>query len=338
MKKILLSAILVCSAVAFDFSSLGGIVKNGASALGMDGEVSTIQVDKECKNLFESYDVNLEGLFMTLGTYGVSNSSKITSFMNKNNSTSTSFSKDDVKKLAENLSKNYLWIPLEIEELYAKKIYDDRLKSGDVILKTTKNKKYKTMYKKLDQFLSKYNNYLEQNNLSYPYDIKFHILSTTKKAESLPYGYIFISEDYIENEMYETVLSHELAHVSKRHPTKEIQFRLISTYDNVTDITKMIKQMQSKDTDKKVLTALMTPEIIEKGFEMYAQEQELEADSCGLKTINAFIPNKKTVHTNNFIANIEDSPHYDKKEEDDFENHPEKEARISNLKLMAESI
>ncbi|MFA7082913.1 MAG: M48 family metalloprotease [Arcobacteraceae bacterium] len=338
MKRVLLTAFLACNAAAFGFSAISDAVKSGVSALGMDGDASTIEVDKECKNLFESYDVNVEGLFVTLATYGVSNSSKIVGFLNKGNSGSETLNQDDIKKLANNLSKNYLWIPLEVEELYAAQIYEDRLKSGDVVLRTSKNKKYKDMYKKLDTFLAQYNTYLKENNLSYPYDIKLHILSTSKKAESLPYGYIFISEDYIANGMYETILAHELSHVSKRHPTKEIQFRLVSTYENITDLTKMIKDMQSSSADKTALAALMTPEMIQKSFEMYAQEQELEADSCGLKTIHAFIPNKKEKHTKNFITNIESSAHYDKKEEDNFKNHPEKEARISNLKLIAESL
>ncbi|MGJ0494699.1 M48 family metalloprotease [Aliarcobacter cryaerophilus] len=341
MKKKLLTAIFVCNAFAFDISSLssnlGGMVKSGLDAFNMDGESSNIKVDKECKNLFESYDINLEGLLMTVGTYSISNSSKIVDFLNKNNSSSKELSKEDFNKLATNFSRNYLWIPLEVEELYAKKIYDDRLKSGDVILKSTKNIKYKEMYKKLDNFLVKYNTYLKDNKLSYPYDIKIYILSTTKKAESLPYGYIFISEDYIKNGMYETILAHELSHVSKRHPTKEIQFRLVSSYDTIDQIAKTIKEMQSKEMDKKFLTGLMTPEIIKKGFEFYSKEQEIEADSCGLKTINAFIPNKINIHTNNFISNIEHSGHYDKKVEG-LKNHPAKEERISNIKKIANSL
>ncbi|MBP7770050.1 MAG: M48 family metalloprotease [Aliarcobacter sp.] len=342
MKKILLSAILICNAVAFDISSLSGniegMVKNSLSIFGMDGESSSIEVDKECKNLFESYDINLEGLFMTLGTYSISNSSKIVGFLNKNDVSSGSLSQDDFKKMAINLSRNYLWIPLKVEELYAEEIYNDRLKSGDVVLKSTKNNKYKKMYKKLDSFLVKYNGYLKENKLSYPYDIKIYILATTKKAESLPYGYIFISEDYIDNGMYETILAHELSHISKRHPTKEIQYRIVSSYETIDQITKTVKDMQSKEIDKKILAGIMTPQIIKKGFEFYAKEQEVEADSCGLKTINAFIPNKTSLHTDNFISNIEHSGYYDKKVEEGFNNHPEKEERILNIKKIANSL
>ncbi|MCW8896061.1 M48 family metalloprotease [Sulfurimonas sp.] len=338
MKKIFLSSLIISSLFAFDLGigSLISVVKSGASALGMDGETSTINVDRECNQAFESYDLNTEALLKTTSMYGISKSDNILDFLNTNKSSGKDITSDDFKELSKIMAKNFLWIPLEVEKIYGEKQYKHRIESGDVILKTTRNKKYKKMYAKIDKYLRKYNSYLEKNDLKYPYDIKIYILSTQKKAESLPYGYVFISEDYIENGMYETILSHELAHVSKRHATKEIQYQIVMSYDNITDIMKLIKEMQDENVATKVATGFMTKDIIKASYELYPQEQEIEADACGLKTINAFIPDRKEDHVKNFIANVNNSKYDDKEKEGGFQDHPSKQVRISNIKNVAQ--
>lgn|GEM_PF-1438006 len=338
IKKIILTGAVSINLMAFQFDIVGGLMNAGKEVFSMDGEASSINVDRDCKKPFESYDLNLEGLFSTLGMYGISNSSKIVGFLNNGSTGGNTISQEDFKKLANELSKNYLWIPLEVEKLYGEKIYEDRIKSGDVILKNNRNPKYKKMYKKIDKYMAKYNKYLKDNNLSYPYDIKVYILAKTKTAESLPYGYIFISEDYFDNDMYETVLSHELSHISKRHPTKEIQYRLISTHDSITEIGKIIKNMQDKDVNQKLSMGLMTTELIKKSFEIYSQEQELEADSCGLKTINGFIPNKIDKHTKNYIYNVEQCQYQSSIEDNNLKEHPEKEIRIKNINRVSSEL
>lgn len=348
MKKILLLCLSVINLLAFQLPSFSEVTENidisgtvaniadsGKEVFGMDGESSTINVDSQCTKLFESYDLNMEGLLSTAALYGASNSNKIIGFFNQNKK--NNISKSDVKNLANNVSKNYLWVPLQVEKLFGEKIYENRVKFGDVILPNTKNYKYKKLYKKIDIFKKKYYSYLKENNLSYPYDIKIYILSTKKKAESLPYGYIFISEDYMKSDKYETILAHELSHISKRHPTKEIQYRIVSSYDSVTQILDTIKGLQKDNIEEKFALAYLTPEIIQKTFEFYSQEQEIEADSCGLKTVNSFIPKRKNSHVKNFIYNINHSGEF-KKEKGELKAHPEKELRIKNIKEIAKTI
>jgi Zn-dependent protease with chaperone function len=264
----------------------------------------------------------------------VSNSKQLIGFFNKNNSTEKKLSKEDFKKFAQKISKNYLWIPLHVEKLYAQKIYEDRVNSGDVILKNTKSRKYKKMYAKLDKFLEEYNEFLKKENLKYPFDIKIYILATQKKVEALPYGYVFISEDYIEKNSYRTVLAHELSHISKRHTTKEIQYAIVSTYDNISQVTSMIKNMQDNDVEDKVVLGFLTPEIIKRSFEHYAREQEIEADACGFRIMNQLVPNQKETHVNNFIKNINYSEITEDALKEKSKDHPDRQARIENLKKI----
>ncbi|MDD3475725.1 MAG: M48 family metalloprotease [Sulfurimonas sp.] len=338
MKKIILSMGLTCILVnAFDFvSGITSIASQGMLALGMDGKSSSIEVDSECKEPFESYDYNLEGIFQVSTTYGISKSGKILNFINDDKSANKVIS-DDFREYTKVIARNFLWIPLEVEKLFGETIYQDRINSGDVVLRTTKNLKYKKMYTKLDDFLIKYNNYIGKSNQKYPYDIKINILSTQKKAESVPYGYIFISEDYIANGKFETILVHELAHISKRHSTKDIQYRLVTTYDNVTEITELIKNLQDASKAEKFVQGLSSTMVIKKSFELYTQDQEIEADACGLRSINLFIPNKKEIHVKNFIENI-NNVEASKEVNAVFEDHPDKSKRIENINRVSAAL
>lgn len=342
MKKSILSiSLLYTISFGFGLDSLTNIANNiGESFSNINFNNNTsINVDYECKQQFENYDFNWAGILKVASLYGLSNSGTIISLLNSNQNSSKQISQEDFKNFANTIAKNYLWIPLEIEKIYGEQIYKDRVKNGDVVLRNTKNSKYKKLYKKLDNFIDEFNAYTKTLENSYPYDIKVYILSAEKKAESAPYGYVFISEDYIKNDMYKTILAHELSHISKRHATKEIQFRLVNMYSSITDITLLIQDMQNVDVASKMVYGDLGLKVIQKSFELYSQEQELEADACGLKILNTIAPNETKINIQKFIKNINEGYHYnDQVSNKDFKEHPDKEVRINHINNLANKL
>lgn len=338
MKKHILS-LSFASTLSFGFGldSLSSIASNIGDSIGninFNNDSSSISVDNQCQKQFENYDFNWSGILKVASLYGISNSEKIIGFLN-NKSDSKQITSDDFKKFAKLVAKNYLWIPLEVEKIYGEEIYKNRVQGGDVILRNTKNSKYKKLYKKVDSFIAEFNKYTKQLENSYPYEIKVYILSTEKTAEAAPYGYVFISEDYVKNDTYKTILSHEMAHISKRHTTKEIQYRMVNMYDSITEVTSLIKKMQDIDMGSKFAYGYAGREVIKKSFEAYSQEQEIEADACGLKTLNSILPNKKQKIIQEFIKNIKEGYHYKENDLNKFSEHPDKEIRIDNIQKLA---
>jgi len=347
LKKILISSLLlvISSLDAFEFSDLTSGIQEMATTKSMfnNDKSSTTSIDTECLNPMDNYKNNYMEAIKLAGVYTASNSS---SFMNliTDDSSEPEESAKGLKLLTKEIAKKTVWLPIEIEKEYAKKIYKARLKNGDIILRSTKNRKYKKMYKKLDVFAKQYRNYLKANDYlkdnPYPFEVKIFILSTKNKVEAIPGGYIFISEDFLKGKRYETALAHELTHISKRHLTKDLQYRLISGYDNITDMIKFIKKInQKKDA---VATSLVYTKFIFKNFEKHTQDQELEADACSLKILTTINEKRKKNYVQQLIKNI-DITMQDKQETGDkeifsFSEHPSKELRIKNIKQLSKKL
>ncbi len=353
MIKIFISLIILNSLVlAFSFSSITDSISTVATSTKSlfisDKNASKTDVDLECVNPLDNYENNYREALKIAGMYTVANSSSVLNFLSNKQSSNNDIENTSsaIKKLSSELAKKTVWIPVEVEEYYGEQIYNDRLKNNDIILKTTKNKKYKTMYKKWDIFVDSYNKYLEENkyleNNKYPFKIKIFILSSKKKAEAIPGGYLFISEDFIKDNRYATILTHELTHVSKRHLTKDLQYRLISGYDNVSDIIQFIKDMQSKNFKEKVdMTSSKDMLKLRKDFQKHSQSQELEADACSLRILTTINEKNKQIYINELIKNI-DMTMQDTDENASFSfsisEHPNKEKRISNINKLSKKI
>lgn len=355
MKKIFINLIAVASvSLAFDFNSLssnvtegfGTVVSTTVSIFNNDKGVNLTNADLECKNPMNNYNFNYQEALKIAAMYSVSNSSSIMGFISgeKNNPDQTSSA---IKQLALQLAKKTVWIPAETEAIYGQYIFEERKKNNDVILRTTKNKKYSKMYKKIDMFILKYTNYLKKNkyleNNEYPFNIQVYITSNNNQAEAIPGGYIFISEDYVKENRYGTALAHELTHISKTHLTKELQYRLISGYESVKEITKLINNIQ--DTKNTTLSKIDTvwggKNLILQLFSKHSQEQELEADACSLRILTNFDYNHKEKYINELIKNID----LTMQNKDDIkekiltvEEHPDKESRILNINVLSKTL
>lgn len=324
-------SILLLSAITL----LGGCASSNKAvqdSLALDGKAQFIGVDHTCQNMYESYDANLEsamGIGMILASHKVSSfTSKFSSSSSQNAPTES-----EVKKLAREIAKKSFWVPLSFEKLYAEQIIEQRLKDGKLINKNTKNTKYKKMYKKLDSFIKEYIDYALQDNTKFPFDIDVYITTEKNSAESIPYGKIIISESFITTDKYKTILAHELTHISKRHTSKEMQFRVISVADSFTDIMQIVTNVQFNDKTK--VGQFLASMNIQDKFEKYSQDTELEADACGMKLLGKLYPKNKEKYINEMILNIDRTIEDEKARNYSIQEHPNKEMRINNIKEVA---
>lgn len=334
----MLFTIGIANAFELNLSKITDSVSQGitstTSFMKEDKGVTDIGVDNECKKIFENYEMNFSGMILDITSkYGLSMTKN---FIGSFTGQKTEPSEDKFNKFAEDVAKNYLWIPLDVEKTLGEIYYNDRAKANKVVLRNTKNLKYKNMYTKVDQFISEYIEYMKKSDITYPFDIKVYITANNKSAEALPNGQILISEDYIKNGNYKTILAHELSHISKRHSIKKVQYMLLSSYNNAKDGIDFIKNIDELNNAEKLLN-LLSEKNIKESFSLYPQHQELEADACALRVINGIVPNKKQYFSQELVKNINESP-YLKENGSLFSDHPDKKTRIDNIYSLEKKI
>ena len=338
IKKITFVSVFVTNSLfGFDLGAITNSVVSASTSI-FSKSMNTTEVDKQCKNMFESYEINYGAALKVAALYAVSNSSSILNQFTSSSSMSLEEKSEAFKGFSKEIAKKSFWIPIEVEKLYGELAYKERLQDGNIILKNTKNKKYKKLYEKVDKFMKRYDAAIKDKN--YPFDIKVVLVTKEKQAEATPYGYIFLDKNYVENGTFETILTHELSHISKRHVTKELQHRIVSSYTNVTDVMKMIKDMQDIKTYEKVFVVKAAAEYIKKSFDQYSQGQELEADACGLRKIVKIDGSNKNKYIKEIIANINyisQNPVL-VKPEDTKKDHPSAEVRVSNIQELQTSL
>ncbi|MBE0496628.1 MAG: M48 family metalloprotease [Campylobacterales bacterium] len=307
------------------------------NSLTIDGKPQFIGVDHTCKEMYESYDANLES---AMGIGIILASKKIESFTNKLSGTTTksTIKESEIKTLARDVAKKSFWIPLNFEKLYGESLIEERLKDGRLINKNTKNKKYIGMYKKLDDFKKKYIAHAIAENAQFPFDVDIYISTEKDTAEAIPYGKVIISENYVANGRYKTILAHELSHVAKRHTTKEMQYRIVSVADSVTDILGIVKNIQSEDAGQ--FNQFFNAINVKGKFEKYSQDMELEADACGVRLLGKLYPENKAKHIDEMILNIDRTLQEEDTQNNHYtiQEHPDKNIRIENIKEVAKLI
>lgn len=183
-----------------------------------------------------------------------------------------------VLEAAKSSAQKSNWMPLSLERRYGEYLHNERLKQGAVVLPSTKNRRYRRLYKQSQKLLKELAAALPSSN---PFEFRVFITSSLDiDAEALPGGYIYVSRGALRSESAAAVVAHEIAHVTKRHTTRELQVRLVESVTTLSELQRLLAQKGAKPNG-----ALQGLRALHGKFLRYSRQQELEADACAVRIV-----------------------------------------------------
>lgn len=213
----------------------------------------------------------------------------------------------EIKKALWRYSKNYVWLPIELEKLYGDQQHSTQINS--ILVENDRSKaRYEFANKVLNDVLSK---------VKEPHDYKFKIYVRTNNehnAAAIAGGYVYIDSGAVggtdrnllalrkeeRDKLYDSAIfsiSHEISHILQRHETKAIQARIMDSVDLVelTRLSANPQQFMQPDYLKNLLKPVLEGKRI---FTKYHEDQELQADSCGVVLSSKVFDDKKRLQRN----------------------------------------
>ncbi|MGH8525421.1 MAG: M48 family metalloprotease, partial [Gammaproteobacteria bacterium] len=131
-----------------------------------------------------------------------------------------------------NYSKKRVWLPAPLEQSIGAAFLSDQQAKGGILERGLPNTE--KLYAKVDQALAA----AKQSYPGVPYDLKTYVVDITDRvnAQASPGGYIFVTKAAakdLEQDALQLVIGHEVAHLAKRHMSKQLQQRLMGTEQGV---------------------------------------------------------------------------------------------------------
>src|SRR5262249_3779647 len=178
--------------------------------------------DKYCESLEQSYDIvdNLAALMVTAGS---------TSFLSwqQGGYQSSARGSKDLEKALKDVSRDHLWMPVAIEQQIGAAKHKEF--PEDKLVKRDRGRRARMMYEKADKALAA----VVKDYPKMPYELQLYIIEAdVVNAEALPAGYVYVTTKAaleLDPDALELVLGHEIAHVAKRHTSKQLQQRIVDT-------------------------------------------------------------------------------------------------------------
>jgi Zn-dependent protease with chaperone function len=197
------------------------------------------------------------------------------------------------------------WLPMQTEVLYGRTILEAKSKAGDI--QPRDNAKGRRLYPRAQALLDAALQAVDE-----PHDYKFEVHVTTSgetNAQALPGGIILIDQGLLVDDREPArkakfAIGHEVGHILQRHETRAVQARIIdavSMRGSVADLAKTIRGSRSEPAA--VISLVLAGKI---QFERHFANQELVADSCGVRIANNMLKNDTQLIAvlNAFIASL----------------------------------
>lgn len=185
-------------------------------------------------------------------------------------------SADELLQFVKAKARKLNWMPMQQEIRYGKRIHEQRLETKRNLIERSKKGRVKRLYAKADEILDRV---LLEIKEEHPYQFKLFLIDDLEiNAEALPGGYLYVNTGVLESDYAELVFAHEIAHVLKRHQTREIQAKLIGTVETLQDLKTLL------DNRKPNAMQIVKRAVLLHGlFINYSQQQELQADACSVR-------------------------------------------------------
>ncbi len=182
------------------------------------------------------------------------------------------------------------WLPMSVEKLYGEMLLE-RMQSQ--LLDRNGPRSAKT-YAQADALLAAILGGVEERH---DYQFVVHVRkSSDTNAMALPGGAVVIDSGLLDPKYTDKArfaIAHEISHVLQRHETRALQARIVDTIAVGRDFDEVATKLKLlNDSPKAILTAVLAGKL---QFERHAEVQELHADSCAVKTLDAAVKRPQTV-------------------------------------------
>jgi Zn-dependent protease with chaperone function len=187
----------------------------------------------------------------------------------------------DIEKTMRDVSKKYVWLPMPVEQAIGKQLFDQVQRDNKVL---ERNANYKTQfYDKADAAFA-----AAKREYKVPFDLQLFIVERKEpriNAEALPAGYVLLDRaaaSQLDDDALRLILGHEIAHVAKRHNSKQVQQRLI----DMGVARQMFERLMKGAKPDELVNMFKDGSIIKKfggNFAEYQRDQELQADACAIR-------------------------------------------------------
>lgn len=207
-------------------------------------------------------------------------------------------SSQDQQTLRE-YSRTVIWIPGELESLLGDFRFKDLQKTGNVVPKEDDDANDAD---KLFEPLQR----VTGNGLPFPLKLAV-VTKGTSEAVSIPGGYVVVNQSWLttttRRQAITLMMAHEIAHIMKRHETKEFQVKVISTREGYRLFKSIFEAARARVSGRgapagfqSVFSGLFeiinfTSSASQLWTEMrnvqvrYVQDQEIEADACAVRLL-----------------------------------------------------
>lgn len=172
------------------------------------------------------------------------------------------------------MSRTQTWLPIEIEEMLGDTMLEKKSLVNEAETQTGRNApKYQRTRALFDRIVGAL-----PPDTAYRFRLHFS-RDTSLNLEALPGGHVVVNTAALDAkpELVAALFAHEIAHVTKRHYTREIQGYIA---DTVT-VTEVVSALASGKPDKQRAAAWFAGvHYLDKLFSKFYEDQELEADAC----------------------------------------------------------
>jgi Zn-dependent protease with chaperone function len=179
-----------------------------------------------------------------------------------------------------NYSKKRVWLPVPIESAIGAAFVNEQ-QTQDMVLKRGEPKSDK-LYAKVDKALAA----AKQSYPEVPYELSVFVIDVTDRvnAQASAGGYIFVTKaavNELDEDALQLVLGHEVAHLAKRHMSKQLQQRLMESEQGVELFKRVISLRMDRGQQSEMAKQIV--DRLQCAFAAYDQGQETQADACSVR-------------------------------------------------------
>lgn len=260
------------------------VIQPNAAAL------NELAVDRECRKVEERFDV-----FAKAAEYGGTNAQLRLKQLLDSNFEHSQLSPED-RLLLRHLAYTTVWVPVEVETATGRLYSQISGASGSDVAGEGGNRSQRKALERLSQRLQE----LRDKTPGFPGSVSLVLDPKLRDgAFARVGGIVVVSPRYLaqmdeKDEVRDVVLAHELSHLYKRHTIKELQFQLITTAPGFNLAKKLLRRADPNAGPSFIPNLIVYGQLGLELFEVarttqinYTREQELEADGCAIRWLEA---------------------------------------------------